>query len=162
MECRSKSLHGLLLGAAGETLRDRDEDDPLRWSMVIVEAGSACDVAAAHALRRLQSIDRERSTPRLSAGEARKLESLLKSRKVVNLKPKAQRALWQTMSGDKLSRWPDWIRYLRLVDRRDAITHRGRVPGGRDATCADAEESIEVARSFLQHLDLVSAGSAPH
>jgi len=47
-----------------------------------------------------------------------------------------------------------------LVDRRDAITHRGRVSGGRDATCADAEESIEVVRSFLQHLDRVSIGCA--
>jgi hypothetical protein len=158
MECCARSLHRLLLDEAEDTFRDRADDDALRWSMAIVEAGAACDVAAAHALRRNLSIDRERATPRLSAGEARKLETLLKSRKVVNLKPKAQRALWKAMSGDKLSRWRDWIRYLRLVDRRDAITHRGCVPGGRDATYADAEEAIEVARSFLEHLDRVNAG----
>jgi hypothetical protein len=160
MDRFSQGLHRLLLGVADEKLREGEDDEPLRWSMVIVEAGSACDVAAAHALRCMQSIDRHRSQPNLGAGESRKLDALLKSRKVVNLKPKAQRALWKTMSGDKLSRWPDWIRYLRLVDRRDSITRRGCVPGGRPAAYADAAEAVEVAWSFLEHLDRVTAGLA--
>ena len=151
----------MLLSTADEHLRaGGGGDDPLWWSMVIVEAGSACDVAAAHALRCMQSIDRERTTPRLGAGEARKLESLLKSRKVVNLKPKPQRALWKTMSDDRLSRWPDWIRYLRSVDRRDAVTRRGCVRSGRHAAHADATESVEVARAFIEHLGAVIGGFA--
>ena len=66
----------------------------------------------------------------------------------MNLRTKGQRALWRSLSGSKLSQWPDWIEYLRHVDRRDALVHRGRVPGGRQPIRSDAKNSLETTRSF--------------
>ena len=124
----------------------------MRWAATITIAGSACDVAAAHSLAWVRGVDARRELPRLSVGEARKLDALLKSQKPVNLKPKSQRTLWRSLTGDKLSRWPDWIRYLRHMDRRDAIVHRGCLPGGRQPARADAADSLDVTRSFHEHL----------
>jgi len=154
-------LHDQLLEAANQLFERGDTDEPDHWAAAIVVAGNASDVAAAHTLACLRHEDMRRSTPRLRPGEARKLDALLKSRKTVNLRTKGQRALWRSLTGSKLSQWPDWIEYLRHVDRRDTLVHRGQMPGGRQPTRADAKDSLEVTRSFCQHLANVTRSTAP-
>ena len=146
-------FHDTLLAAAWRLFDDGDGHAQL--CAVIVICGSACDVAAAFALRSCAAADGQRPTPQLSPGRTRRLRDLLRSKKTVNLKPKSQRELWETLSQDRLTRWPDWIRYVRCVERRSAIVHEARLPSRRRPGRADAIEALQVTESFLAHLDTV-------
>src|SRR5437868_6300554 len=79
-------FHDLLLGAAWRLFDHGDCDGPDQWCAVIVMCGSACDVAAAFALRTLYETDRQRPCHRLTAGKSRRLRELLRSKNTVNLK----------------------------------------------------------------------------
>jgi hypothetical protein len=146
------AYHGQLLTVAEQLLDDAQADDRGSWSATIVVSGLACDAAAAYALRCLLQLDAQRAAPRLSSGKSRGLRELLRSKKTVNLKPKAQREIWEALSGDRLTRWPDWIRYVRCVERRNAVLHEGVLPSRRPPARADALEAVEVARSLSVHL----------
>jgi len=148
--------HDTLLAAASRLFDDRDDRE--HWCAVIAICGNACDVAAAFALRSYAEADLQRQAQRLSAGRAHKLRDLLRSKKTVNLKPKNQREVWETLSQDRLTRWPDWIRYVRCVERRNAIVHEARLPSGRRPDRADAVEALEVTGSLIAHLDAVMQG----
>ena len=148
-------FHDRLATLAVRVFDDAHADDGAGWCTVIAVNGVACEAAAAYALRSFLEVDAQRSTPCLSAGRARRLRELLRSKKAVNLKSKTQRDFWQVLSNDRLTHWADWIRYVRCVEQRDAVLHQGvlrskRLPG-RD----DAIEAIEVTRSFHTHLALV-------
>jgi hypothetical protein len=136
--------------AAG--LLDDAADDPVDWCTVIVVGGLASDAAAAYALRCFLEADRQRSKPRLGNGQARKARDVLRSKKTVNLKPKSQRAHWEALTDDRITRWPDWIRYVRCVDRRNAVLHEGLLSSRRRPARADAVEALEVTQSLCAHL----------
>lgn len=155
-ESESDRFHDTLLAAASQLFDDGDDRE--HWCSVIAVCGNACDVAAAFALRAYAAADLQRPAPRLSSGKARKLRDLLRSKKTVNLKPKSQREVWETLSQDRLTRWPDWIRYVRCVERRNAIVHEARLPSGRRPDRADAVEALEVTGSLIAHLDAVMQG----
>ena len=59
------------------------------------------------------------------------------------------------MTGDRLTRWPDWIRYVRCVDRRNSVLYEGALPSRRRPARADAVEALEVTQSLAAHLDRV-------
>ncbi len=122
---------------------------------MIVVAGLACDAAAAYSLRCVLEADAARPTPGLTNRQTRSVRDLLRSKKTVNLKSKAQRAWWESLTGDRLTRWPDWIRYVRCVDRRNAVLREGALRSGRRPARADAVEALEVTRSLAAHLDRV-------
>jgi len=123
---------------------------------VIAVSGLAADAAAGWALGWFLEADGRRPEPRLSSGQTRRLRDVLRSKKSVNLKPKAQRAFWEALSGDRLGRWPDWIRYVRCVDRRNSIVHEGVLPSRRLPDRADAIEALEVTDSLIAHLTAVT------
>jgi hypothetical protein len=144
-----------LLEVAAEVCGATGDTDAAGWATTITIAAAACDVAAGRALTSLRHADQASPTSRLSASELRRLDALLESRKLVTLRPKNQRALWRSLTGDKLSSWPGWIRYLRHLDRRDALTHRGRLRGGQTLTRAEATEALDITRAFRDHIDTV-------
>jgi hypothetical protein len=135
-----------------QQLFDDARDDASDWCAVIAVSGLACDAAAAYALRCFLELDDQRPASRLNAGNARKLRGLLRSKKTINLKPKTQRQFWQALCDDRLARWPDWLRYLRCVERRNSILHEGMLPSRRPPSRADAIEALEVTRSLQAHL----------
>jgi hypothetical protein len=153
-DLRNRRYHDRLVEVA-VGLFDTAMDDPAAWSTVIVVAGLACDAGAAYSLRCVLEADGRRPTPRLTSRQTRSVRELLRSKKTVNLKPKAQRAWWESLSGDRLTRWPDWIRYVRCVDRRNSVLREGALPSGRRPARADAVEALEVTRSLAAHLGRV-------
>ena len=152
-------FHDRLGAIAQHVLDDAGVDDDESWCAVIAVSGAACDAAAGWALASLLDIDDDRVKPALNAGQTRRVRELLRSKKVVNLKPKAQRAIWETLSGDRLARWPDWIRYLRCVDRRNSVVHQGVLRSRRRPGRADAVESLEVMYSLHAHLAAIVLGN---
>jgi hypothetical protein len=154
-DLRCGRFHDRLLATAEALLDEADGDDPGVWSAVIVVSGSACDAAAAYALQCYLELDAQRPESRLGARRSRRVRELLRSKKTVNLKPKIQREYWQALTGDRLSRWSDWIRYVRSVERRNAVLHSGSLPSRRAPGFDDAAEALEVARSLHKHLALV-------
>ena len=135
-----------------QQLFDDAHDDAGDWCAVIAVSGLACDAAGAYALRCFLELDDQRPASQLNAGNTRKIRALLRSKKTINLKPKTQRQFWEALCGDRLARWPDWIRYLRSVERRNSILHEGMLPSRRPPSRADAIEALEVTRSLHAHL----------
>lgn len=135
-----------------QQLFDDAHADAGEWCAVIAVSGLACDAAGAYALRCFLELDGQRPAARLNAGNTRKLRALLRSKKTINLKPKTQRQFWEALCDDRLARWPDWIRYLRCVERRNSILHEGILPSRRPPSRADAIEALEVTRSLHAHL----------
>ena len=150
-ELRAGRCHDRLAAVATD-LFAAATDEPADWCTVIVVNGVACDAAASYALRCFLAADGRRPKPHLGNAQTRKLREVLRARKTVNLKPKSQRAFWETLTGDRLVRWPDWIRYVRTVDRRNAVLHTGTLPSGRHPARADAVEALEVTQSLHAHL----------
>jgi hypothetical protein len=156
-------FHDQLIEVARHLLEDADngDDDASDWCAVIVVSGLACDAAAAAALGTVVQLDGRRSTARLSAGQTRKVRDMLRSKKTINLKPQTQRAFWEALTDDRLTRWPDWIRYVRCVDRRNSVLHEGVLPSRRLPARADAVEAVEVMQSLHAHLRDVTRRAAP-
>lgn len=151
-DLRRGHFHGRLATVAQELFDDAGDDDYETFCAVIVVSGLACDAAAGCVLGWFLEIDARRPEPRLSPGQTRRLRELLRSKKSVNLKPKSQRAVWEALSADRLGRWPDWIRYVRCVDRRNSILHEGVLPSRRLPDRADAVEALQVMHSLHAHL----------
>ncbi|MDQ1435604.1 MAG: hypothetical protein QOF59_2420 [Actinomycetota bacterium] len=150
-ELRAGRFHDRLVALAGGLFEDAGHD-PADWCTVIVVSGLACDAAASYALRCFLEADSRRSKPHLGNGQARKVREVLRSKKTVNLKPRSQRASWEALSDDRITRWPDWIRYVRCVDRRNSVLREGLLPSRRRPARADAVEAVEVMRSLCAHL----------
>jgi hypothetical protein len=153
-ELHAGRYHDRLVDLAGR-LFDDARDDPVDWCTVIVVSGLACDAAASYGLHCFLEADGQRSKPRLGNGQARRVREVLRSKKTVNLKPKSQRASWAALSDDRITRWPDWIRYVRCVDRRNSVLREGLLPSRRRPARADAVEALEVTRSLCAHLGRV-------
>jgi len=147
--------HDRILDAAEQLVREDAAGDDGTWAAAIVLTAAACETASSYAIARLYELDQLRATPRLRGPDLRELRRLLKSKKTINLKPKRQRRIWQTLSNDKLSRWPEWIRYVRHIDDCNAIAHSGLLSGRRVAHQSDATEALKITHAFHQHLQQV-------
>jgi hypothetical protein len=142
--------HSVLLETARElSAQTRANDDAAPWTAVVTVAGASCEAAVADAFRRLSE--------RTGNADARDLRRLLASRKPLTLQPKQQRAVWRALTGDRLSRWDGWVRYVRHVDRCRALTHTGRLRSGRLPDKRDAHDSLEIAEAFHAHVARVIA-----
>ncbi len=118
--------------------------DPTFAASVII-AQTACEVAAQRAIGFL--IDARNLG---SLGEA--INGYVSN---YSFRDERLKALWTSLTGDIIQAAEFWPRYATHVRRRNAAAHRGLDEDGQQMTKAKAEDSIDVAGLFLDHIKQV-------
>lgn len=130
---------------------------------IIAVAGTACEVGFASGLSRLLAYSKiefaELRRPVESETLRRRIERLLDpgARTPITMMPPDQRDVWQDATGDDISDWEHWKRYLERVKVRNRIVHVGLLPGDEEPTIDAAREAVAVAGAMLAHQNGVLA-----
>ena len=135
----------------------KGNDDHGSWAAAVALCGTACEAAAAYALRSFLEVDAARAVPLHHESLTRAIRELLDSTATVNLRVPTQCALWFALANDDIvSSWPDWHRYPPFVKLRNTVVHSGLVDkAGSLPSRTDADEALSIARSFHAHLKAV-------
>jgi hypothetical protein len=133
-----------LLEAAQRLASDPSADGPT-FAAAIVIAGTACEVAGQRAVDSLidaRGLD--------EVGEALKSYQ----RRYTFVDDKRLQKLWTALTGDVIQQAEFWPQYTKHVARRNRAAHSG-LNRGAEATRADADKSIAVAKLFVDHVRTV-------
>jgi uncharacterized protein (UPF0332 family) len=134
-----EETHDVFLTAA-ETLLEAEY-----YSAAVVSAQTACEVITEEA------IDFWILDLRMAGDRGKRLNSvlntLMEAFQTYNLTNDRLRRLYIELSDDEIQEEPFWQRYKEHVDRRHRVVHQGYI-----TTKKEAEQSLAVAREFVEHI----------
>jgi hypothetical protein len=120
-----------------------------RTSEAVLIAQTACEVAASRAVNAL----REHLKAEVWIGLVDLAFPPNRDNSYSMMSGGARKAWAALTGGDDLTGFGDWRAYKTHVERRNRVAHRDE-----PQTSANAQESVDVARAFLTHVEAVTRG----